>query len=48
MKKDQIEKLLEVYTLADIIEFNDLDEADLLLLLYKGGHIVFPEVKPLD
>lgn len=42
------EALLETYTLTEILEMNDLTEADALEFLIEEGFIELPEVKPLD
>lgn len=42
------EKVLQTYSLDEILELNDLTEADLLDLLIENGLIELPEVMPLD
>jgi hypothetical protein len=44
----KIESILEVYTIEDILELNDLTVADALLLLHEENIIVLPDPKPLD
>lgn len=43
-----IERMLETYSLDDILELNELTEADILLILYEGGHIELPNPQPVD
>ena len=48
MNVEKIESILEVYTLEDILELNDLTIADALLLLHQESLIILPDPKPLD
>lgn len=43
-----IETFLETYTLEEILELNDLTEADALRLLVEGGHVSLPDPRPVD
>lgn len=45
---EQAEALLDVYTLAEILEMNDLTEADALEFLLAQGFIELPEIRPLE
>ncbi len=45
---DVIEHLLETYSLTDILELNDLTEADALRFLVDEDFIELPDIKPLD
>jgi len=40
---ERVIRLLETYTLEDILEHNDLTQEELLVTLYVEGHIEFPE-----
>ena len=42
------EALLETYTLTELIELNDLTEADALRFLVEEEFIELPDIKPLD
>ena len=44
----QLERLLETYTLEEILEQADLTSLDALVLLVQYGHIKLPEVLPTD
>lgn len=39
---ERIEKLLDIYTLDDILEYNDVEPSEALELLYLEGKIEFP------
>lgn len=39
--------MLEVMSLQDILEINDLSEADVLLFLVEEEFLELPDVKPL-
>lgn len=41
--RERIRRLLEVFTLEQIFEFNDMTEEDVLLFLYFEHGIQFPE-----
>ena len=43
-----IENLLDVYTFEDILDLNDLTEADVLLFLVDQGFVNLPKIKPLN
>ena len=45
---EELEDLLEDYTLEEILHDNDLTEAQALLLLWRGGHIDLPEKTPIS
>ena len=40
---DKVKDWLADFTLDEILEQCDLDKQDLLVLLYKGGHIALPD-----
>ena len=40
--------LLEVYTLEEILAYNDLTVEELLEMLLEIGYIKLPEVEPLE
>lgn len=42
-----IEKILEVYSLSEIIELNDLTEEEVLEYLVTQNFLSLPEVRPL-
>jgi hypothetical protein len=42
------EKVLQIYTLEEVLEHNDLTEVDLLDLLLENNLIRLPPVLPLD
>lgn len=43
-----IVKFLEVYTLDEILAYNDLTVEELLEMLIESGYIKLPEVEPLE
>lgn len=43
-----IPNLLDVYTLEEILEYNDLTPEEVIELLYRAGYIKLPEVEPLE
>lgn len=43
---DKIRALLEVYSIEEIIEYNDLEVADIVLYLVKEYGLKIPEVEP--
>lgn len=45
--KDTIAKILTVHDVQTILEDNDLEDDDVLFLLYINGYITLPEVEPL-
>lgn len=45
---EEIESILDTYTLEAILELNDLTEVDVLCLLIKHKLVELPEPKPLD
>ncbi len=45
---EQAEALLDVYSLAEILEMNDLTEADALEYLLEQGFLDLPEIRPLE
>ena len=45
---EEAEHLLEIYTLEEILDHNDLTEADALLFLLDEEFLELPEPKPLD
>jgi hypothetical protein len=44
----EVENTLQVYDLSEIIEKNDLTEADVLLFLVEQGFLELPDPEPLD
>lgn len=40
-------ELLETYTLDEILDYNGMEEADILKLLVEQGAIELPETEPL-
>ncbi len=44
----KLENLLEVYTLEEILEYNDITVEELLEMLLETGYIKLPEVEPLE
>jgi hypothetical protein len=47
MNRQEVERLLEIYTFEELILVDDLDEVDVLVILYRNGYLKEPEVKPL-
>ena len=43
----EMEEILEEYELKDILDENDITEAEALYYLYRGGLLELPETKPL-
>lgn len=43
-----IVNLLEVYSLEEILEYNDITVEELLEMLLEIGYIKIPEVEPLE
>lgn len=43
-----IENILEVYSLTEIVEQNDLSEADVLLFLVEQDYLTLPDPRALD
>ena len=43
----EIENVLQTYTFEEILEMNDLTEADALLLLVEQDLIILPDPEPL-
>jgi hypothetical protein len=44
---EEVENILEVYTLEEVFELNDLTEADVLFFLITEGFVTFPDPRPL-
>lgn len=42
------EKILDVYSLIEILDLNDITEAEALEFLCEEEFIELPEIKPLD
>jgi hypothetical protein len=40
--------ILETYTFSDLLEINDLTEADVLEFLVEKGFVSLPEILPLE
>lgn len=47
MTIEEIEIILNTYSLEEIFEMNDLQEADVLFLLYEEGLVNLPDPKPV-
>jgi hypothetical protein len=47
MKLREAETILEIYTLEEILDQNDLTEADVLCFLVKEELVFIPEPQPL-
>lgn len=47
MNLEKIENYLETYTLQEVIESNDLTEAEVLLYLIEEEYLFLPEPEPL-
>lgn len=45
---DQLEKYLETYSLEEILEFNEMTEAEMLLYLVREEVISLPNPSPCD
>jgi hypothetical protein len=48
VKLQEAEHLLDTYTLEEILNLNDLTEADALLYLINTEYISAPEITPLE
>lgn len=48
MTYEEAESILDVYSLADILERNNYSEADLLCFLVSQEFVELPEVIPLN
>lgn len=46
--KTKVEQTLEIYTLQEILELNEVTEEDTLLFLIEQKFIQLPNPKPLD
>lgn len=44
---EDIERILETYSLEDILEINEVQESDLLYFLMTEGYLKLPEPEPL-
>lgn len=40
--------ILEVYSLQDIYDYNDMTDEDVLILLHQELNVKLPEIKSLD
>lgn len=40
--------ILDCYSLADIIEYNDKTEEETLQFLIEDGYLVLPDIRPMD
>jgi hypothetical protein len=47
MSVEELENILEVYTLEEIAEFNDLSVVDVLQFLVDQEFIELPEILPI-
>lgn len=43
-----INKLLDTYSFEEILELNEVTEADALLFLVEEEFVVLPDIKPVD
>lgn len=48
MKYEDIERLLDTYSLTEILELNELTETDVLYHLINSNYIKVPEPVPVD
>lgn len=48
MTIDEIEHLLDTYTLEEVLELDGLTEADALLFLVEEEFVKLPEITPLE
>jgi hypothetical protein len=44
----EVESILTVYTLEDILVYNELTEEDVLYFLIEEEFLELPEIKPID
>lgn len=47
MEYDDVENILETYSLEEILEHNDLTEADMINFCVEQGYLELPELIPL-
>lgn len=47
MDLETIEKILQTYTLSEILEFNDSSEEDILLFLVSEEFLELPDPEPV-
>ena len=40
--------ILDVYSISDILELNDLTEEDLLIYLVENDYVTLPAIRPID
>ncbi len=48
MDYNEVESILDVYTLEDILELNDKTEVDVLYFLLEEEFVELPNPKPLE
>ena len=48
MRLSEIERVLDTYTLEDILDLNDKTEAEILQFLVNSDFLSLPEVLPVD
>ena len=48
MDIDLVERVLDTYSLDEILELNDISEADVLYLLLEEELVTLPNVIPVD
>jgi hypothetical protein len=46
--RDQVEKLVETYSLEELMELNDLEEVDVMFILIDKGYCKVPNPEPVD
>ena len=47
MDREELEKLLELYTLDELLDYNNMDIVDVLLILEDTTELEWPYYKPL-
>ena len=45
---NKYEKYLDTYSFEEILDLNEMSEADALLILVEGEHISLPTPEPVD
>lgn len=46
--KEEVLSLLEIYTLEQILDYNDLTVEEAITMLFLEGYIELPEIKPIN
>ena len=47
MDREELEKLLELYTLDELLDYNNMDIVDVLLILEDATELEWPYYRPL-